>query len=917
MLLGRDAELRLLDNLVDGARAGRSHALVLLGDPGVGKTALLNAAGSRADGMQLLRASGVELETDIAFAGLYSLLQPIVRQLSGLPPGQRAALRSALGLSDAADSPAPERLAIAAGTHGLLSLAAEVRPILLLVDDLHWLDAPSAEALLFALRRLDSDAVACVLTTRPGYTDHSGLPTCELSGLQQPEVEQLVKALSGVAPSPAMASRLHVETGGNPLALTQLAATLTPLQLAGSGLSGTELPLNAGTVVLDAYAARLALLPADVRQTVMVAAAAGRAPTAAVMRAAAQVGGAPTLDAAEDAGLIRVDASGIEFTHPLLRTAAYHSSAPSQQRRVHRALAAGLAGIDDERAAWQLAAAASGADVQAAAALDAAAEAAERKGAPLLAADAWERAGELYGPGNARIERYALAGEAALRAGELRRATRLGSLGQDRVLPAGLRARLLAIRGRAEMLTGRMAAAHRTLADAAGLAGPGDRTLAAGLLTQSFDAAFEAGLDDAARQAHDGLAAIATESDATATFQVDRSGGLLAWHNGDPAVAMRLLRRGAERLAGWPALAASPERQLEVADSWALIGQMRRASQHADAAVELAQEEGALGLLASALAEASWYDVQVGRWQLALAKGTQALDLAHASGQQFLTCTVLVTITEIEAAQGREKGCREHAREADALATELELPVKQLLVRRHLASLDMAAGRTDEAVERYEQVYRLALELGEAHPYRSPLMDLIEALARAGRIDRALQLMPTVVAQVPGNENPLPAGRLLRLLGMLADDDFDAHFQQAIDLHRNLMPFQQARSQLCYGERLRRSRRRREARVQLRAAIETFDRLDARPWAERAWTELRASGESMAGRDPAREQLTPQELQIALLVAEGRTNREVGRALFLSTRTVEFHLTRAYRKLGIASRTELTRLLTSAEAAVG
>jgi len=174
-----------------------------------------------------------------------------------------------------------------------------------------------------------------------------------------------------------------------------------------------------------------------------------------------------------------------------------------------------------------------------------------------------------------------------------------------------------------------------------------------------------------------------------------------------------------------------------------------------------------------------------------------------------------------------------------------------------------------------------------------------------------------IAAQVPGNENPLPAGRLHRLLGMLADDDFDAHFQQAIDLHRNLMPFQQARSQLCYGERLRRSRRRREARVQLRAAIETFDRLDARPWAERAWTELRASGESMAGRDPAREQLTPQELQIALLVAEGRTNREVGPALFLSTRTVEFHLSRAYRKLGLASRTELTRLLTSAAPAVG
>jgi DNA-binding CsgD family transcriptional regulator len=200
------------------------------------------------------------------------------------------------------------------------------------------------------------------------------------------------------------------------------------------------------------------------------------------------------------------------------------------------------------------------------------------------------------------------------------------------------------------------------------------------------------------------------------------------------------------------------------------------------------------------------------------------------------------------------------------------------------------------------------------HPYYSPLTELVEAHARAGNLDRARELMPFSVAQIPGVENPLPGGRLHRLLGLLTPDDFDEHFQQAIDLHRHRLPFQQARSHLCYGERLRRSRRRREARVQLRAAIEIFDRLDARPWARRAQAELQATGETIADSGQGREQLTPQELQIAVLVAEGKTNAETGRALFLSTRTVEFHLSRVYRKLGVASRTELVRLMAAGSA---
>jgi DNA-binding CsgD family transcriptional regulator len=225
-------------------------------------------------------------------------------------------------------------------------------------------------------------------------------------------------------------------------------------------------------------------------------------------------------------------------------------------------------------------------------------------------------------------------------------------------------------------------------------------------------------------------------------------------------------------------------------------------------------------------------------------------------------------------------------------------------------------GRLDEAIARYEQVRRLAADWGVHHPWFSPLPDLIEAYARAGDLERARSLLPEFLTQLPGDDNPLEAGRAQRLRGILSENDFDAHFWRGITLHERChAQFEQARTHLCYGERLRRSRRRRDARAQLRAAIEIFGPLQAVPWAKRALAELQATGESAPDPSPIRDRLTPQEMQIALLVSEGRTNAEVGRAVFLSTRTVEFHLSRAYRKLGVASRTELTRKLASAQLA--
>ena len=267
----------------------------------------------------------------------------------------------------------------------------------------------------------------------------------------------------------------------------------------------------------------------------------------------------------------------------------------------------------------------------------------------------------------------------------------------------------------------------------------------------------------------------------------------------------------------------------------------------------------------------------------------------------------------VEAAQGREDDCLRHAHDAEKLAGELGLRKLEVQARRALALLDLGRGRLEEAITRYEGVRRLAADSGIAHPYYSPIPELIEAYARVGAMDQARALLPEFLAHVPGHANPQSAARAARCRGIAAADDFDADFLEAIALHeRGDVVFQHARTHLAYGERLRRAQRRRDARVQLRAAAEIFDRLDARPWAERARAELRASGETMASPGQGGKQLTPQELQIALLVSEGRTNAEVGRAVFLSTRTVEFHLSRTYRKLGVASRTELARRLASA-----
>jgi DNA-binding CsgD family transcriptional regulator len=463
-----------------------------------------------------------------------------------------------------------------------------------------------------------------------------------------------------------------------------------------------------------------------------------------------------------------------------------------------------------------------------------------------------------------------------------------------------------------DLAAGQLTSAQQALQEAADLSADADPRLAVELLAESVEAALEAGLDEEASQAAEQMGKFAERADETARFLADLAGGQVAWHHGDPQLGMLTVQRAVSRLTSDPALASSAERQLDVVSAYSSWGNHQRGWPHAVRAVELARSTGAVGQLPEALASAAGLASETGKWLQALALGSQALELAQATGQQLLACKALVTLATVEAAQGREQDCLRHVDEADRLASDLGLRLLQLLARRQRALLELGTGRLERAIEHYEELRRLASRWDISHPWYSPIADLIEAYARVGALEKARPLLPEFMAQVPGDANPLPAARAARCQGIIVEDGYDAHFQKAISVQEQMVhAFQLARTLLCYGERLRRAQRRRDARVQLRAAVEIFTRLDARPWADRARAELNASGETVGQTGTGGERLTPQELQIALLVTQGRTNAEIGRAVFLSTRTVEFHLSRAFRKLGISSRTELAGLLAS------
>jgi DNA-binding CsgD family transcriptional regulator len=903
VLVGRDAERARIDRLLAAAAGGRSDALVLRGEPGIGKSALLDDAAARADGFAVVRALGVESEAELDFSGLLDVCRPLLAHLDELPAHQAEALRGALGL---APTPHGDRFTIGAATLDLLAAAGEERPLLVLVDDAHWLDRASADALLFAARRLDADAVALLFAVRDPDVralDAPGLESLPLAGLG---VEAAGLLLRGAAPAidPAVADRLVAATGGNPLALLELPHVLTPGQLAGREALGEPLPAAAG--VERAYARRLADLPDETRRALLVAAVATSSERDAVASALAAAGLEPAaLEPAEDAALVRLDDGHVRFVHPLVRAAVHQAAAPSERRAAHRAAAEAHGG---ERRAWHLAAAALGPDETVAAALEEAGrQAIERTGFAAGAA-ALERAAQLTPDGGLRDRRLFEAARAAWQAGSAERARELlaGPLAEGGEPTA--HAQAVHLRSHIELLSGAPATAASALLEAAAHV---DGQPALGLLVEASEVALYRGDVGAGLAAAKRARALAPEDESAGDVLVEIALGEALLFAGRLAEGAPRLERAFALVERTDELRRDPRVLAHAAIALGWLDRPLEGRETAARAVAIARERGAVGLLPYALEGQAWHESRLGLWPGGYALALEALALARETGQENMVAHGLEHLAVIDSGRGHEEECRRSGGEAVERAERAGLHPLRLRAECALGRLDLSLGRLDAAIERLERARADVAGLGIHDCGAAPWPDLIEALVRAGERDRAAEVLAELAATrleatpIWGRAAAFGGGALLA-----ADDAFDDAFANAVSLHEWIGDrLAAARARLCWGERLRRAGRRADAREQLRASLAAFEELGARAWADRAGAELRATGETIRRRVAWDDrELTPQELQIAAHVAEGRTNREVGAALFLSHKTVESHLARVYRKLGIHSRAELIRL---------
>jgi DNA-binding CsgD family transcriptional regulator len=902
MLLGRDIELARIERALADARIGTSTALVVTGEAGAGKTVLLEAAAAQAMGtMQVLRARGVEAEAETPFAGLHELLAPAVDLLDRLPAPQAAALGSALGVGPRVPG---DRVVLGAATLGLLAQRAADGPLLVLVDDAHWLDAASAEAIAFAARRLVADPIALVVAIRDDETSPlllAGLELVALPPLSAADAHALIAQSVG-ALSPDAEERLLAASGGNPLALLELARDVD-LLLAGP----TGAPAPIATSVAGAFARRIAALPERTRRALLVAAAAATADVGLVVAAGADLGvELADLDAAAADGLVQVGGV-LTFRHPLVRSAAYHAATPTERRDVHGALARHEA--DPDRVAWHRAAAAVGPDAEAAGALEAAAARAVERGAFASAASAFERAARLATEPAARARDLVSAADAALLAGRGEAAAALideaaRNAGEPRLTVdvARLRAQIL-------LREGRVASARDAFAGAATMADALDRELATAIRLEALDAAVWVG--EPAAIVAIGRAAVAPwpDDDAREVAILARMGlgmGLILAGEGDEG--SRLVRRGVDDLERQPELAQHP-RTLR----WAVYGPLFLRETDAGhpllaRAMETARARGATGALPALLLLLGRAGASGDRADAARAAYDEAIRLARETGSAAELAAALAALAWLEAREGRAAQCREHAAESLERTTAAGMGFYRGWALAALAELDLALGDFDRAIASFRELAAHWERIRVRDADVDPAPDLVEALLRSGRGDEARAAADAYAPRARERGQPWARARLARCAGMLAADDaFDAPFAEALELHaRTPDLFQLSRTELALGERLRRARRRIEAREPLRRALAGFERLGAGPWAERTRIELAATGETARPRHAAaRDLLTAQELSVAVALAEGRTTREAAAKLFVSPKTVEYHLRHVYQKLDIRSRDEL------------
>ncbi|MER7670688.1 AAA family ATPase [Kitasatospora sp. NPDC096128] len=927
MLFGREHEQAAVDALLAQARDGGAGALLLRGEAGIGKTALLDDAVARAGtAFRVIRASGVEYEAELPFAGLSLLLAPGLDRLDVLPGPQRRALEAAFGLGDVPVDPvaappvalatAPaDRLLVGLATLGLLAELAADQPLLCVLDDVQWLDRASLDALLLAARRLQAEGVALLLAARTepdARTERRlGLPEVRVTGLAEADATRLLTERAGPDLPAAVRDRLLAEAAGNPLALTELPVATGPQAHTAGGL-----PLTSRLLI--AFHGQVTGLPPATQTLLLVAAAEESGELDVLLPAAAALGvGAEHLAPAEESGLVTVTPDRrIAFRHPLLRSAILQRAPHHQRLAVHQAVAGALP--DGDRRTWHLALAATAPDAALADALERTAVRTGRRGGHGGAA-AYERAARLTPDRDAATRRLVLAAEAATEEGELTRAEALADEAAGRTDSVLAHALLDHVRATAHFWRGSYPTAHRLLLDAALALGSDEAAAAeavepahaARMLFQAFHAAWYAGEEPVA-EVLDRLAALPLADDDPVAPLARYLPAAVLPALGRPAAALPPAREAVEaaRRAG----AESPADLVQLCGATLILGRDEETVDLGGELVAEARAKGTLGVMPTLqffLAEAELFH---GRHADAELTATEALALAQDTGQHQWVSQLSALLAYLAALDGRTERCTELA--TAALATTGPQTAAPAAGRpwAHwaLALLDLGQGRAAGAADRLH-----ALTTGPQRHHVSAtraVPDLVEAAVRLGTPDRAAEAYERFARWTAAADRPWAEALRLRCQALLGPDELaETAYRAALDLHATThRPFEQARTALLYGEWLRRTRRRTDARPHLTAALETFDRLAAHPWSTRARTELSATGTPVPNPEPSPalpNSLTPQELQIARLAAQGLTNRDIAAQLFLSPRTIAHHLYKAYPKLGITSRTALPATL--------
>ncbi|MEA2428736.1 MAG: hypothetical protein QOF37_2364 [Thermoleophilaceae bacterium] len=911
-LIGRDAECARLDELIAGAASGSGGALRVHGEAGVGKSALLDRVRHSAGSFEVIATVGVEAESELPFAALADVLSPFDRYSRELPGPQSAALRSALRLANEA---ATDRFAVYAGARGVLERAARERPVLVLVDDAQWIDAASREALLFVARRADETGLAVIFANRDGVgadLGDAGLADMALTGLPERAGVELI-ASAAPAVTPRVARQLQIATAGNPLALVEIATRLTPEQAAGREPLADPLPV--GPRIAGLFAEPVRRLPEETRQALLVAAASETGRMDIILPALREAGIPPdALRRAELERLVEIGSGTLAFRHPLVRSAVYHAAPAETRRSAHRALAhaAREDTLADHRA-WHLAAAAEAPDESVAAQLERVAERAERSGGTAVVARALEAAAHLTPAPGERMRRLALAAEASILTGDTRHAHALLDEAAENTDDRRALAHVERLRARSDILIGVPQSAHDRLLRAAEPWVADDPGLASELLSEAVVADMaQGGRDQYIRTAERALeAARRAGPQAEPLPGVLLAMGLVA--GGDTAPGVDLLDRYSVIAQSPDVWRAAPEIVGMVGLTWIWLERFAEAEALLTAVTANARRDGAMRELAFPLAVLAELNFRLGRWPLASAMGEEAVRLAEDLGGGAILANNVAYLARFQAAHGRSEAARASAERALALCQAHNLQAIAPHALCGLGVVGLATRDYDGAVRSLTAIDEL-----DAFSHEPGLTvwepDLIEALVRSGDRARAEQRLEEYQADVVATGRPrgrAMAGRLRGLVG--GDGQLDDAFGEALHWHdQTQFPFEEARTRLAYGERLRRARRRADAREQLGAALTTFEQLGAAQFAEQARGELRAAGvrdEVTTGGDPW-ALLTVQEARVAEAILGGATYREAAELMFLSPRTVEHHLRQVYRKLGVRSRSELPLRLT-------